>query len=315
VGNVGIPSLLSFWKSGCYIFRRRTHLSPVFAESAIVLATLIFTATMVTIGDIWIHFSSTAVLEQNVLTTSGLNDFSRGFALPETATTAPWRLQQGLQTFLNVNPISTVIDINDTMVLVPTDIPANRAVVGSTIGMRLDCSLINLSCIFNQTSNPMTFDCSQAQPGATGFFASTVNVTLYPTNNSTTFKLLAAMALPSLFNASTTVAPTQVFQCSGSLENVTYSGVNNDFSILTANAIDSSPLKALWNLGSFAGKQAVIENALSTVGTSTIFVQGMNVTTLPSVFGEGLSRLLISFLSGQTIPTTSIMVSHLQNHS
>lgn len=314
VGNLGIPSLVSFWKSSSYFFRRRTHLSPVFAESAIVLAALIFTATMITIGDIWIHFSSTAVLEQNVLTTSGLNDFSRDFATPENAITAPWRLQQGLQTFLNVNPISTVIDINDTMVIVPVDIPANRAVVGSTIGMHLDCSLVNLNCIFNQNSNPIQFDCSQFLPGATGSFTNNVNVTLYPTKNSTSFQLLAAMALPSVFNVSTTVAPIQVFHCSGSLENVTYSGVNNDFSILTANAIDTSPLKTLWNLGSFAGKQEVIENALSTVGTSTILVEGMNVTTLPSVFGEGLSRVLISFLSGQTIPTRSIMVSYLQNN-
>jgi hypothetical protein len=264
---------------------------------------------MIAIGDIWVHFSSTAVLQQNVLTATGLHNFSRGFAAPENGTTALWRLQQGLKTFLNVDSVSTIANINDTMTIVPVDIPADRAVVGSTIGMKLDCRLINLDCIFNQVSTPITFDCSKVLPRANGPITSTVNVTLYPSSNGTTFKLLAAMALPSLFNQSTTVLPVQVFQCSGSLQNVTFSGLNNDFKVLSLKTIDSSPVLSLWNLDSFAGKRDFIESALSSVGTSTIFVQGMNITALPSVFADGLSRLLVSFLSGQTIPTQSILVS------
>lgn len=308
MGNLGIPSLLSLSNSARYYFRRRTHLSPVFTESAIVLISLVLTAMMITIGDIWIHFSSTAVLEQNVFTTVGLHDFSRGFASPENSSNAPWRLQQGLKTFLDVDTVSAVTKLNDTMVVVPVDIPQDLAVLGSTIGMELDCNLINLDCIFNQASTPMTFDCSKAQPGADGPLTSTVNVTLYPSNNSTSFQLIAAMALPSLFNQSTTVVPMQVFQCSGSLQNVTYSGLNNNFEILASEAINISPLTALLDLDEFAGKRAYVESALSIVGTSTIFVQGMNTTTLPSVFGDGLSRLLTSFLSGETIPTQSLMV-------
>ena len=92
------------------------------------------------------------------------------------------------------------------------------------------------------------------------------------------------------------------------MENVTYSVVNSNFNIIKSNAIDSSPLTKLLNLDEFAGKRDYIENSLAAVGTSTIFVQGTNVTTMPSIFADGLSRFLLSFIAGQTIPTQSLMV-------
>ena len=314
VGNMGTPGLMSLWNSTRYYFRRRSNLSPVLTHSAFVLAALIFTASMITIGDIWIHVSSTAILQQNVLTTDNLHSFSRGFAPPENETTAPWRLQQGLQTFLGVNTVSTVTKLNDTMVILPVDIPADRAVVGSTIGMQLSCQLINLDCIFNQTGDPETFDCSNVIPGAQGPITNDVNVTLYSTDNSTSIHLLASMALPSLFNQSNTIQPVQIFQCGGSMENITYLSVNSDFSIIESSAIDSSSLTALLNLDEFAGKRDVIENSLATVGTSTMSVQGTNTTSTPSIFADGLSRFLLSFISGQTIPTQSLKVPHIRNY-
>ena len=308
VGNMGTPGLMSLWKSARYYFRRRSNLSPVFTHSAFVLAALIFTALMITVGDIWIHVSSEAILQRNVFTTDNLHNFSRAFAPPENETNAPWRLQQGLQTFLGVNSVSTVTNVDDIMVILPVDIPADRAVVGSTIGLQLTCRLINLDCIFNQNAIPETFDCSNVIPGAQGSLTGNVNVTLYPTDNSTTIHLLASMAVPSLFNESTTVLPIQIFQCGGSMENITYSSVNSDFNILKSSAIDFSPLSTLLNLDEFAGKRDFIENSLATVGASTIFVQGINTTSMPSIFADGLSRFLLSFMAGQTIPTQSLMV-------
>jgi hypothetical protein len=308
VGNMGTPGLMSLWKSTRYYFRRKSNLSPVFTHSTFVLAALVFTASMITIGDIWIHVSSTAVLQQSVLTTDNLHSFSRGFAPSENETTAPWRLQQGLQTFLGVNTVSTVTKFDDTMVIIPVDIPADRAVVGSTIGLQLTCRIINLDCIFDQAENPETFDCSNVIPGAQGPITSNVNVTLYPSDNSTSIRLLASMALPTLFNQSFTILPTQIFQCGGSMENITYSSVNSDFNIIESNDIDFSSLTTLLNLDEFAGKRDVIENSLATVGTSTIFVQGTNITSMPQFFADGLSRLLLSFISGQTIPTQSLRV-------
>jgi hypothetical protein len=311
VGNMGTPGLLSLWKSTRYYFRRRKNLSPVFTHSAFVLAALIFTAFMVTIGDIWIHVSSTAILEQNVLTTDDLHNFSREFAPSESETTAPWRLQQGLQTFLGINPVSAVTKVDDTMVILPVDIPTNRGVVGSTIGMSLACRLINLDCIFNQSANPETFDCSAIIAGAQGSVTDNVNITLYPTDNSTSIHLLASMALSSLFNQSTTALPIQIFQCGGSMENITYSSVNSDFNIIESSAIDISSLTTLLNLDEFAGKRDFIENSLAMVGTSTILVEGTNTTSMPPIFADGLSRLLLSFISGQTIPTQSLKVLHI----
>ena len=310
VGNMGTPGLLSLWKSTRYYFQRRNNFSPVFTHSTFVLAALIFTTFMVTIGDIWIHASSTAIVEQNVLTTDNLHSFSRGFA-PGNETTAPWRLQQGLQTFLGVNTVSTVTKLDDTMVILPVDIPTNRAVEGSTIGMLLACRLINLDCIFNQAVNPATFDCSAILAGAQGSVTDNVNITLYPTDNSTTIHLLASMALPSLFNQSTTILPIQIFQCGGSMENITYSSVNSDFNIIESSAIDTSSLTTLLNLDEFAGKREFVENSLAIVGTSTNLVGGTNTTSIPSIFADGLSRFLLSFISGQTIPTQSLKVLHI----
>ena len=306
VGNLGSPGILSLWKSMRYYYRKRTRVSPVLTQSTICVAVLLFTALMVTIGDVWIHVASTTVPETAVLTTSGLGNFSLGFAPPENSSTAPWRLQQGLRTFLDVSSLSTVVKLNGTSVIVPVDIPSDRAVVGSTIGMELECNLINLDCLFDQVSNPPTFDCSSVQPGAVGSLGA-VNVTFY-NSNSTSINLIASMALPSLFNTTVTIVPSQVFQCFGSLDNVTYSNVNGQFNMVTSEAIGNSPLTELWDLNEFPGKLSLIESALAIVGTSTIVVQGMNTTTIPSIFANGLSRLFMSFLSGETIPIQSLQV-------
>jgi hypothetical protein len=305
VGNLGMPGFSSLWKSLRYYFRRRTIVSPVLTHSTLSLAVLISTAVMVMIGDIWIHASSSSVSRQEVLTTSNLHNFSRAFAPPENSTDAPWRLQQGLQTFLGVNAISTVTKVGNTTVIVPADIPPNQVVVGSTIGLQLTCNFINPDCIFNTTQG--TFDCTSVQPGADGPLDS-INVTLYSGNNSTNFKIIAAMSLPSLFNSSTTIVATQVFQCFGSLQNVTYEGVNSGFDIITSSPINYSPLTSFWDLDEFQGKRDLVETALTSVGTSTIYVQGADVTTTPSIFADGLARLTMSFLTGQTIPTQSLMV-------
>jgi hypothetical protein len=305
VGNLGIPGFRSLWKSVRYYYQTKINASSIFTHSAICLAGMLFTMTMVVIWDVWIHVSSSAVPEQSAMTTSGLHDFSRAFAPPENSTTAPWRLQQGLQTFLGINPQSAVTQIDDTTTIIPADLPANLAVVGLTLGMQLDCDFINLDCTFNQTQS--TFDCSSVQPGAEGNLTA-ANVTLYTGANATNFKLIAAMALPAVFNESTIVVATQVFQCSGALQNVTYSNVNNELNIVSSNAIDYQSLTSLWNLNEFAGKQELLEGVLSSVGTSVIYTQGDDVSTTPSLFADGLSRLFMSFLAGETVPSQSLMV-------
>ena len=309
VGNLGIPSFHSFVESVRYISKSRKGVSPVFTQSSLTLASLLFMAIMITIGDIWIHASSSSILDGSLLGRADLHDCSRTFAPPENSDDAPWRLQQGLRTFLGVNAEVEVINIDDTMVLVAADIPSDRAVMASTVGMHLTCELVNLDCIFDSNVNPATFDCTQLQRGATGPLSSTVNVTLYPAENSTTVSLLAAMDIPTLFNQSNTILPTQVFQCFGSLLNITYTGSHGEFNIINSSAISVVPLTELWNLNEFAGKSALIESALGNIGTSTIIVQGTNTTTVPTVFAQGLSRLFISLLSGQTIPFQSLMVS------
>ena len=309
VGNLGNGGLKSILKSIKYYYRRRTGMSPVFTQSAICLAGLIFAATMVAIADVWVHFASHTVIESSVLQTGGLRNFSRTFAPPATNTQAPWRLQQGLQTFLDVNTVSAVVRLNNTLVIVPRDIPDGTAVSATTIGMEMDCDLINPQCTFNQATTPLTFDCSSVQPGATGPIGS-VNVTQYPSDNSTSFKFLASMALPSLFNQTNVVLAAQVFRCSGSLQNVTYYLNNGRYTISDSNEIDPAPLKGLWNLDSFQGKREVISSAMDAVGKSTIWVQGINVTSMPDFFSHGLSRIMISFLAGETIPSPSLKVHH-----
>jgi hypothetical protein len=265
---------------------------------------------MVAVGDIWIHLSSTAVLGTGVLGTQDLHDYSRAFAPPENSSDAPWRLQQGLRTFLGVNS-EQVVEVGDTMVLVPSDIPSNQAVEATTIGMDINCQLVNSDCIFDSDSTPSTFDCSQVVAGATGTFGNTVNVTLYPSQNSSNIQLLAAMDLPTLFNESAIILPTQVFQCSGSLLNVTFTGSNGEFAVIASSALPLTPITQLWNLNEFPGKSTLIETLLGNIGTSTIIVEGTNTTTVPNVFAQGLSRLFVSLLSGQTIPSPSLKVSSL----
>jgi hypothetical protein len=308
VGNLGVPSFPSFGKSVQYISNRRSDLSPVLTQSTITLGSLLFMSMMVAVGDIWIHLSSTAVLGTGVLGTQDLHDYSRAFAPPENSSDAPWRLQQGLRTFLGVNS-EQVVEVGDTMVLVPSDIPSNQAVEATTIGMDINCQLVNSDCIFDSDSTPSTFDCSQVVAGATGTFGNTVNVTLYPSQNSSNIQLLAAMDLPTLFNESAIILPTQVFQCSGSLLNVTFTGSNGEFAVIASSALPLTPITQLWNLNEFPGKSTLIETLLGNIGTSTIIVEGTNTTTVPNVFAQGLSRLFVSLLSGQTIPSPSLKVS------
>jgi hypothetical protein len=284
-------------------------MSPVFTQSVACLAGLIFAAIMVAVADVWIHLASTAVIESSVLSTTGLHNFSRTFAPPATAAQAPWRLQQGLQTFLDVNPVSKVVELNDTLVVVPRDISDGTSVSATTIGMGMTCDLVNSQCTFTQSTPSLTFDCSSVEGGAHGPISDTVNVTQYPSENSTSFTFLASMALPSLFNQTNVVLAAQAFRCSGSLQNVTYYLDNGGYSISASQAIDPAPLNGLWQLDSFQGKREIISSAMDAVGKSTIWVQGINVTSMPQFFSDGLSRLMISFLTGETVPSQSLKVS------
>lgn len=302
---MGVPGLKSLWKSLKYSIGRGKGVSPVLSHSTIGLVTLIMASGIVLIGDVWLHAVSSSVIAPSVLGDSGAGDFSRNLAPPANASQAPWRLQQGFKAFLDIHPNTTVAKLNDTMVIVPRDIPSGSAVLGSTIGSQMSCHLVSAQCIIN--SQTLSFDCSAVQSGASGNLGS-VNVTLFPGAGSTSFNLVAAMALPSLFNESSTVLVGQIFQCSGSLRNVTYLFSSGGFNITTSDAIDFSPLTDLWNLDAFPGKSVIIQSALDSVGKSTIWVQGMNLSTLPSVFSDGLSRIFMAFLSGETISTPSIKV-------
>jgi len=310
VGNLGIPGFRSLVKSAAYLLRRRNNTSPVFTHSTFTLAGLCLAALLIVIGDIWLHVSSASVSESNIAHLNSLHNFSRDFAPPDDSTDGPWRLQHGLQTFLGINGVSTVTQLNNTMAIVPVGLPLNSTVVASTVGMDLNCELVSSECTFNQQTNPITFDCTNVQPGAKGSLGA-VNITLFPSGNTTSLSLLATMALPSLFNQSTTVVAAQIFQCVGSLQNITYISSNNGVNITNSVAIDNLPLQSMWNLSQFPGKQQLIETALGAVGTSTIYVQGMNVSSMPTIFSNGLSRLFTAFLAGETVPTPSIAVLSL----
>lgn len=193
------------------------------------------------------------------------------------------------------------------MVISPVDLPFDSVVVASTVGMHLSCELISSQCSFNDQTNPITFDCTRVLSGAEGSLGA-ANVTLYPSEDTTNVSILATMALPSPFNQSTTVIAAQVFQCTGSLQNVTYVSSERRLNITKSIAIDSSPLMSLWDFTEFPGKQQVVETALGSVGISTIYVEGMNVSSMPTIFSNGLSRLFAAFLAGETVPTPSILV-------
>jgi hypothetical protein len=307
VGNLGTPTISALGASAMYIFRRRTILSPIFTRSTICLASLILAATMIAVGDVWLHFSSTAVADPGV-PLAGQHNFSRAFAPTATPEQSPWRLQQGLKTFLDANSVSAIQQIDNTTLILPQTIPGNTNFVASTIGMNMDCQLISSQCTFdNESSSSPTFDCSDVEPGASGPIGS-VNATLFPSQNSTDFTLIASMALSSLFNQSATVLTFQVFQCIGSLRNIQYSFTNGQYDITQSTSSDTTPLADFLDLDSFQGKRDLVESAMNTVGISTIYVTGTDVTTMPTSFSDGLARLVISFLAGETIPTPSIKV-------
>ena len=292
-----------------YYFGRGTGISPVLSHSTVGLAALMAASCMILASDIWLHTASSVVTAPSVLGTPGSRNFSRSFAEPANPSQAPWRLQKGLQAFLNLNANNTVAELNGTMVIVPRDIPHDGAVLASSIGVQMTCTLITPQCTID--SQRLTFDCSSVQPGATGFIGP-VNATFFPADNSTSFNLLAAMALPSLFNQSAIVLAAQVFQCTGSLQNITYLFSNGDFNITDSAAIDFTPLTDLWKLDAFPGKSEIIGSALDSIGKSTIFVQGMDISTVPSIFSEGLSRVFTSFLTGELVATTSLRVSSIR---
>jgi hypothetical protein len=235
-----------------------------------------------------------------------VHNFSRSFVPQDTSSIGPAEMQQGLRTFLDASGSATVTKLNDTMVVIPRGIPDDTTVVAETIGMQLQCNLINPDCTFDHLSNA-TFDCSNVEPGAHGPIGA-VNVTFYSGLNPTSVNLIAVMALTTSFNSSYALLVDNVFQCNGSLQNITYSSLNNVFNIQDSKPIDSSPLTTFWDLDAFPGKRQVIEMVLTAVGTSAVYVQGTNVSSIPSLFADGLSRLFIAFLSSEMISTPSFLV-------
>jgi len=245
------------------------------------------------------------VIAPSLLGTNALRNFSFAFGPPASPSQAPWQLQKGLQTYLNLNPNNTVVNLNETMVIVPQSIPSEEAVLASTVGVQMSCNLFTPQCKINTAL--LTFDCSSIQPGATGTLGP-VNATFYPSGIANSFKVLAAMGLPSLFNATSTVIVAQVFVCTGALQNITYLFSNGEFNLTNSTAIDFTPLTNVWNLTAFPGKSDIIASALDSVGKSTIQVEGMDVSTVPSIFSNGLSRIFTSFLSGEMQASPSLMV-------
>jgi hypothetical protein len=275
---------------------------------------------MIVIGDVWIHFASTSVPDTTNKPAAsqgqaeGGGEFSRVFAPPANSSQAPWRLQQGLQTFLDVNSINQVQKLNSTTVLIPRNFPTGTDIVGTTLGIDMSCELVNSECTFKAASpgsSILSWDCTSVQPGASGTLSIPVNTTILPSTSSSTtdsFTLISAMGIPSLFNSSTSITVAQVFRCNGTFQNVTYSLTSGTLGITNKQEIDSSPLKEVLNLDSVAGKRDLLSGIEETVAQSTIFVQGMTVTGIGGVYADGLGRLFISFLAGETIPAGSLKV-------
>jgi hypothetical protein len=304
VGILGQPGVNSLWKSVRYCVHRRMRTSPILSHPTALLALLIIAAGMIVGGDIWLHIVSSSVLENSILQQDNPGNFSFAFA-PATGTQAPWQLQQGLKTFLDANPSTAVIQLDDTMIIVPHNLPPSSSVLGATFGVQVTCQAITPTCTLGQSA--ATFDCSSLQPGATGAFGA-VNVTFFPSGNNTTFNVIAAMELPSLFNETSTIRAAQIFGCLGSLVDITYLFANGDFSIAEQRATDFAVLKTLWNLDAFAGKRTLIQSVLNLLGTSAIWVQGTDVISDSNVFANGLAKIFASFLAGETTPVASSKV-------
>jgi hypothetical protein len=280
------------------------------------------------IADIWIHLVSTAVVDTGIAVTGtvdqdGAGNFSRVFAPPANASQAPWRLQQGLQTFLEVNSLNTVLKLNTSTVLLPKTLPQETDIVATTLGIEMSCDLLNSGCTFSQTTSsaPLIWDCSSVEAGASGILSNPltnpVNTTFLPnpasgtTSNATSnFTILSAMAIPSVFNASTTITVAQVFRCTGSLQNITYSfsAAGGGFQITQKSDREVSPLVELLESDSVPGKAQLLEEVGRTVAQSTIFVQGMNVEGIGGVYEDGLGRMFVAFLAGEMIPAPSLKV-------
>ena len=72
--------------------------------------------------------------------------------------------------------------------------------------------------------------------------------------------------------------------------------------------MESSPLREVLNLDSVPGKRDLLLGIEGTVAQSTVFVKGMSVTGIAGVYADGLARMFMSFLAGETIPAASLEV-------
>ena len=315
LGNLGIPSFHSLWKSWNYYRSRQIRLSPVFTVSVWLLCFMIVSAVAAVAANVWIHLGSDVEVGEPLWDLDrNLGNFSRSFSPSPSSQTDI--LGGGLQTLLGLSTSTTVMRVNNSTILVPTAIPNDISVEALTIGLSLDCNLVNLDCTFDDSSSPLTFSCPSISPSANGplgdvniifYFPSTTNM-----SNATSFSLLASMALQSPFNSSTVLA-AQVFQCSGSLQNLTYTFVSGQFNVTSSRVIGVQPLLDTWSalniqLSDNSQSIAVAQSILNAVGLSTLSIQNDDISTTPSVFTDGLSRFFVSFLSFQTSPSVSLKV-------
>ena len=72
--------------------------------------------------------------------------------------------------------------------------------------------------------------------------------------------------------------------------------------------MESSPLRGVLNLDSVPGKRDLLLGIEETVAQSTVFVKGSSLTGNAGVYADGLGRMFMSFLAGETIPAASLEV-------
>ena len=284
----------------------------MFTLSAAVLVILVLSSAMLVIADVWIHLVSSTVVGEPLWTApqDDFGNFSRVFGNVDEDLSQS--LDGGFQTFLGLSPLNAVTQISNTTFLIPNSIPHDVSVQAETIGISLDCNLVNLDCTFWNFSDPWSFFCPTISPLANGPLGNANLTFLSPENgsNSTSFELLASMALPSPFNASSTTLAAQVFQCFGSVQNINYTSISGQLNITSLQAVSVQPLLDLWNELSLevVANQSVVQNILNMVGQATLVTQVDGITTTPSVFTDGLSKFLVSFLSSQTSTAPALMV-------